>query len=60
MGFGVVGLFGNWFGGCLVDCSLLGVILLFVLLMVLGMFVLVLIFGNVWLFVVILVIWGVV
>ncbi|KYQ69539.1 MFS transporter [Pseudomonas aeruginosa] len=41
MGFGAVGLLGNWLGGRLVDRSPLGATLLFVLLMALGMLALV-------------------
>ncbi len=47
MGFGAVGLLGNWLGGRLVDRSPLGATLLFVLLMALGLaFALVPVIGN--------------
>ena len=49
MGFGAVGLLGNWLGGRLVDRSPLGATLLFVLLMALGMLALVPTLGNAWL-----------
>ncbi|MBF3165986.1 MFS transporter, partial [Pseudomonas aeruginosa] len=59
MGFGAVGLLGNWLGGRLVDRSPLGATLLFVLLMALGMLALVPTLGNAWLLAATLAIWGV-
>ncbi len=59
MGFGAVGLLGNWLGGRLVDRSPLGATLLFVLLMALGMLALVPTLGNAWLLAATLATWGV-
>ncbi|GLF57441.1 hypothetical protein VNPA152081_22610 [Pseudomonas aeruginosa] len=59
MGFGAVGLLGNWLGGRLVDRSPLGATLLFVLLMALGMLALVPTLGNAWLLAAALATWGV-
>ncbi len=58
MGFGAVGLLGNWLGGRLVDRSPLGATLLFVLLMALGMLALVPTLGNAWLLAATLATWA--
>lgn len=59
MGFGAVGLFGNWLGGRLVDRNPLGATLFFALLMALGMLALTPSLGMPWLLGGALAVWGV-
>ncbi len=59
MGFGLVGLIGNWLGGKFVDHSPLGATLVFALMMAVGLSSLTLVIHDAWMLMASLVVWGV-
>jgi len=59
MGFGLVGLIGNWLGGKFVDHSPLGATLVFALMMAVGLSSLTLVIHDSWMLMASLVVWGV-